>query len=291
MNNLNLLRFAATLQMLEIRILTRSKGCNPISPWNRTREPAFRAGVFLLAVTAIAGAVATAQLPPSIKRPVVLPRAAAAPSTKPTAQNPQARVGSPYPLPANSNSRSPDTAQNGTGPCNGSAPGLPGVPLRGQTGYTAGRPCNDPNLANRQQFNNYHGGVGNFAGCCGFSMTLYTCFRNGGQVLCDFDLTNQNNAQADAHTVFGDVRILNSSGRIFPHQDAFFVDADGTQFDTSQITPGNKVRLIMVFENVPETYTTVSLAHAQMVVQAVTISAQDSGAAAQTASARSDNRK
>jgi len=291
MNSLNPFRFAATAQILDIRISTRSKGPNPISRSNRFRTEASYARVFLLIAMSIGGFIATAQQPPRHKRPAVAPRAATAPPAKPNAQNSQAGNRNSYSVPTNSNGVSPYSAQNASSPCNGSTPGRPGVSPRGQTGYTGGQPCNSQSPANRQQLNNYQGGVGNFSGCCGFSMTLYSCFRNGGQVLCDFDLTNQNNARANAHTVFGDMRILNSSGRIFPRQDAFFVDADGTQFDISQITPGNKVRLIMVFDNVPETYTTVSLAHAQMVVQNVAISAQESGTTTQTAHSGTVNKK
>lgn len=112
---------------------------------------------------------------------------------------------------------------------------------------------------------------------------MYSCFRSGASVLCDFDVTNQGNAQANAKVIYSDLRIVGSGGRIFPHSQAFFVDTDGSQFGTSYISAGNRVRMVMQFENIPASYSTVTLVQAANRVQNVTISSQEPGTSPQTA--------
>ena len=234
-----------------------------------------------LVLAGFSGLAASAQQP-APKRPTILPRAANTQPAKPNPSNSQPAA----PSQPGTNGGS----QNGSAPCNTNTTSIPGrsrlpASISNRIPSSASTPCNNNNNStinnqgnNRQPFNASIQGVGNFPGCCGYNMTLYSCFRNGGQVLCDFDVTNQHNVQVNAKQIYGDLRILNSSGRIFPRGDAFFVDdADGSQFEVSQITPGNKVRLIMVFENVPQTYTNVSIAQGSTVVQSVAISAQESG--------------
>jgi hypothetical protein len=114
-------------------------------------------------------------------------------------------------------------------------------------------------------------------------MTAYSCFRSGAQVLCDFDVTNQGNIRANAKQIYGDTHMVNGSGRVLPRTDAYFVDSDGSQFNDSQITPGSKVRMIMVFNNVPASTSSVSLAQGSNTIQSVAIANQEPGAADNTA--------
>lgn len=116
-------------------------------------------------------------------------------------------------------------------------------------------------------------------------MTAYSCFRSGSQVLCDFDVTNQGNVRANAKQIYGDTHMVNGSGRVLQRTDAYFVDTDGSQFVDSQITPGNKVRMIMVFNNVPASTTSVSLAQGSNTIQSVAIANQEPGTADSTAEA------
>jgi hypothetical protein len=127
--------------------------------------------------------------------------------------------------------------------------------------------------------------LGSFPGCCGYTMTAYSCFRSGSQVLCDFDVTNQGNIRANAKQIYSDTHMVNSSGRVLSRTDAYFVDSDGSQFVDSQITPGSKVRMIMVFNNVPANTSSVSLAQGSNTIQSVAISSQEPGTAESTADA------
>jgi hypothetical protein len=110
-------------------------------------------------------------------------------------------------------------------------------------------------------------------------MTAYSCFRSGSQVLCDFDVSNQGNIRANAKQIYNDTHMVNGSGRVLQRSDAYFVDTDGSQFVDSQITPGNKVRMIMVFNNIPASTTSVSLAQGSNTIQSVPIANQEPGTA------------
>lgn len=129
---------------------------------------------------------------------------------------------------------------------------------------------------NRTALNTSDEGLGSF-NASGYTLTAYSCFRSGAHVLCDSDVSNQGNVQVNAKAVFREIRMVNSAGRIFPRTDAYFVDTDGSQFATSQITPGNKVRLAMVFDNLPTSTTSVTLAYGRTTLQNVEISAQEPG--------------
>jgi hypothetical protein len=98
--------------------------------------------------------------------------------------------------------------------------------------------------------------------------------------MCDFDVTNSGNAAANATSIYNDMRIVGSTGRVFPRTSAFFVDTDGSPFEVSEITPGSKVRFVMEFQGVPDSYTTVTLAQGNTVVQNVQIAAPAAAATA-----------
>jgi hypothetical protein len=222
------------------------------------------------------------QAPPP-KRPAVAPRPSGEQPATQNAARPQAGNENSNQQSQSSNGSagySPNSMQSGTAPCNQA--------VSSPYGRAPIRPCNaatsQAQNSNRQALNASQEGYGKFPGGGGYSMTLYSCFRSGGQVLCDFDLTNQHNAQIAAKSAYPGLHFVSSSGRMFPRSDAFFVDTDGSQFDDSQITPGNKVRLIMVFDNVPASLTSASLAAGPTVVQNVAISAQEEGTAPQSAS-------
>jgi hypothetical protein len=131
--------------------------------------------------------------------------------------------------------------------------------------------------SSRSAINTSNEGLGSFPGCCGYNLTVYSCFRSGVNVLCDFDVTNQGNAQASAKAIYGDLRIVGSGGRMFGHSQAFFVDTDGSQFGNSYISAGNRVRMVMQFENIPTSYSTVTLVQGQTKIQNVSISSQEPG--------------
>jgi hypothetical protein len=125
-------------------------------------------------------------------------------------------------------------------------------------------------------------GIGTFPGLGGYNLVAYSCFRNSGQVMCDFDVTNTGTTAANATSIYNDMHMVGSSGRIFPRTSAFFVDSDGSPFQVSQLTPGNKVRFVMEFQGVPDSYSTVELIQGNTVLQNVQITA----AAATTTAAK-----
>jgi len=101
-------------------------------------------------------------------------------------------------------------------------------------------------------------------------------------VICDFDVTNSRNAVINARELYANFSMVNSGGRIIRRSDAYFVDTDGSEFPTSAVGSGNKVRFVMIFNNVPSTFTNVALAYGATVVQGVPIDSQEPGTGGQT---------
>jgi hypothetical protein len=123
-------------------------------------------------------------------------------------------------------------------------------------------------------------GLGSFPGCCGYNLTAYSCLRNNSQVLCDFDVTNQGNIQANAEAIYRDFHLVGTSGRVFGRSNAYFVDTNGSPFTVSQLSSGNAVRYVMVFDNVPNEYASVSLAQGQTLIQGVQLTSPQAAAPA-----------
>ena len=136
------------------------------------------------------------------------------------------------------------------------------------------RPCTSGGSGTRAPLNVASEGLGSLPGNSGYNLIAYGCFRNNGQILCDFDVTNSGTAQANARNIYYDLHMVSASGRAFPRTDAFFVDSDGSPFMDSQVDAGHKVRFVMIFDGVPDSYSTVALAHGNDVVSNVPISAQ-----------------
>jgi len=197
--------------------------------------------------------------------------------------------GRPQVVPAVANSGVPGRQAVGGQGFNGRPPisGLAGQRGAASAGGASGSQATGSQASGSQAAGGSRAGVGggngqslgSFPGCCGYTMTAYSCFRSGSQVLCDFDVSNQGNIRANAKQIYGDTHMVNGSGRVLPRTDAYFVDTDGSQFVDSQITPGNKVRMIMVFNNIPASTTSVSLAQGSNTIQSVPIANQEPGTA------------
>jgi hypothetical protein len=141
------------------------------------------------------------------------------------------------------------------------------------------------NSANRGVLNTQQG-LGSFPGCCGYNLTAYSCLRNNSQILCDFDVTNQGNIQANAEVIYRDFHLVGTSGRVFGRSNAYFVDTNGSPFTVSQLSSGTAVRYVMVFDNVPNEYSSVSLAQGQTLIQGVQLTSPQAAPAPAVATAQ-----
>ncbi len=92
-------------------------------------------------------------------------------------------------------------------------------------------------------------------------MTLYGCTRNGTQVLCDSDLSNQDskNTQVQSASIGNDAYIIDDRGDRHTRTGGFFVNVDGDQRTNMDIPYGQSARYILVFNDVPAKVQQVSL--------------------------------
>lgn len=116
-------------------------------------------------------------------------------------------------------------------------------------------------------------GVGTFRSGTS-TLTSYGCYRSNNSVLCDFDLTAQNNGQIGLNQ-YNSVRLVSGGGRITGRSDAYYVDAEGGQMQSAFVAPQQPVRYVMVFQNVPQQANSVSLINGNDQIQNVPVSAMD----------------
>ncbi len=92
-------------------------------------------------------------------------------------------------------------------------------------------------------------------------MTLYGCTRNGTQVLCDSDLSNQDskNTQVQSASIGNDAYIIDDRGDRHARTGGFFVNVDGDQRTNMDIPYGQSARYILVFNDVPAMVQQVSM--------------------------------
>jgi hypothetical protein len=115
----------------------------------------------------------------------------------------------------------------------------------------------------------------------GQTLTAYGCFRVGTRALCDYDLGLNANMQVNAAQALP-VALVGDGGMMQGRHNAFFVGSDGSQFPTAYASPDTKLRLIMEYENVPQTFTNVSLVWANQRIPGVAMGAADANAPAGT---------
>ncbi|HKT48270.1 MAG TPA: hypothetical protein VJP87_12165, partial [Candidatus Acidoferrales bacterium] len=127
-------------------------------------------------------------------------------------------------------------------------------------------------------------GIGSFRGG-DFTLTAYGCYRNGTRILCDFDLTKQNNAQSNTMP-FYTLTVVDDGGKITPRHDAYFLGADGTHMTTAFLSQA-PVRYIMEYDDVAANFMSVSLVNGSDQLQGVPIKPVDATQAAGTVPNRS----
>jgi hypothetical protein len=113
----------------------------------------------------------------------------------------------------------------------------------------------------------------------------YGCFRSGTRILCDFDTTKQNPAQANANQLWGGLNLVDDGGRVSGRHNAFFLGDDGSQFQTGYISQ-TPVRLLMEYDDVSASITHATLVLANQRVQNVPITNADPNQPAGTIPAR-----
>jgi hypothetical protein len=92
-------------------------------------------------------------------------------------------------------------------------------------------------------------------------LTVYGCSRQGTQVMCDTDLSNQNktNTQVQSSTAWNDAFIIDDRGDRHQRAIGFFLNIDGDKRVDLDIPYGDSARYIFVFNNVSAKVSKVSL--------------------------------
>ena len=153
------------------------------------------------------------------------------------------------------------------------------VPSRTQPG--AATSGNSPRSATS---GSYTSGLGTFlAGQ--WTLTAYGCYRSGARLFCDFDLSSRNNSQANANLYYP-VKLVDDGGRMTARHTAFYLGTDGSQLSNVFVSSGSPVRMIMEYDNVPQSDSSVSLVFRTDRIEGVPVTAANSGPSAGTIPAR-----
>jgi hypothetical protein len=104
-----------------------------------------------------------------------------------------------------------------------------------------------------------------------FTLTAYGCYRTDTRILCDFDITKQNNAQMNLGP-FYTVAVVDDGGKITSRHDAYYVGSDGTHMTTAFLSP-TATRYVMEYDNVGTQFTSISLINGTDQIQGVPITA------------------
>jgi len=257
--------------------------------WN-CEELVSRLALATGSVALVAVSMAAAQTTTTTK-PVVKPAPAVVKTTaKPVGTTAVAKpvaTTAPAAKPAAMKSATP-TASSVVTPASSQTP----MPIAGQTvtspSTTSTAPSNfltNPNVSNTaQQYTggSQTGGARSAVATQGYgtflwgdaTLTVYGCFRTGYRVLCDFDITKQNNAQLNAPWVYGGVNLVDDGGKVTNIHTAFFMGQDGSQFPTAYVST-NPVRMLMEYDNVGANYTSVALVYGPNRIQGVPITPVD----------------
>ena len=115
-------------------------------------------------------------------------------------------------------------------------------------------------------------GVGSFH-WADFTLTAYGCSRVTTRILCDFDLTKQNNTAMDLRA-FYNIAVVDDGGKITARHDAYYLASDGTHMTNVYLSP-TPVRYIMEYDNIGANLSSVSLIFGNDRVQGVPITNGD----------------
>ncbi len=128
----------------------------------------------------------------------------------------------------------------------------------------------------------FSAGLGNFS-AADYTLTVYNCLRSGTRVFCDYDATKNTSQQVNAEGFRRwNITLVLGTGRVFGAQRSMYVDTDGSTFELAEITPNAPVRLVSEYDDVPASYTSVTLAFGAKRIQNVPITLIPDGQAANT---------
>ncbi len=80
--------------------------------------------------------------------------------------------------------------------------------------------------------------------------------RSGTRVFCDYDEFRNSVGQANANWA---ATMVLSGGRTVNQHSATYVDTDGSSFPTAELNPSTGVRMVVEYDDVPETQTAVAM--------------------------------
>lgn len=178
----------------------------------------------------------------------------AAPATAATATGTTATAGNPASTGANAVAAAPGTAASGV---------VPGAAQPATSGFRSMPAGSDGRSAITSQ------GLGTFRGG-DFTLTAYGCTRMDTRVFCDFDISKENNAQANLGP-FYTVSLVDDGGKITTRHDAFYLASDGSHMTTAYLSQ-TPVRYVMEYDNISPQCNTVSLVNGGDRIQSVPIS-------------------
>jgi hypothetical protein len=123
-------------------------------------------------------------------------------------------------------------------------------------------------------------------------LTVFGCMRQGTQVACDTELSNQNKTETllQSSAAWTDTLLIDDRGDRHTRSMGFFLNIDGEKRQDMDVPYGQAARYIFVFNDVPAKVSTVSLHSASGGLDVQNIPISDPNAApapAATASADS----
>ena len=119
-------------------------------------------------------------------------------------------------------------------------------------------------------------------------LTVFGCIRQGMQVACETELSNENKAETlvQSSATWTDTLLIDDRGDRHERSMGFFLNIDGEKREDMDIPYGQGARHILVFNDVPTKVSTVSLHSASGGLNVVNIPVDDPNVApAGTASA------
>jgi hypothetical protein len=103
-----------------------------------------------------------------------------------------------------------------------------------------------------------------------YTLTAYSCYRSGSRVLCDFDITKEQGAEASAN-MFGNVALVDDGGRITHRHDAYYLATDGKRMPNAYLST-TPVRFIMEFDDATPS-NSISLVDGNQRIQNISVAA------------------
>lgn len=118
-------------------------------------------------------------------------------------------------------------------------------------------------------------------------LTVFGCMRQGLQVACDTELSNQNKSETlvQSSSAWTDMLLIDDRGDRHERFMGFFLNMDGEKRTDMDIPYGQSARFILVFNDVPAKVSTVSLHSSTGGLNVTNIAIPDPNAATQATTA------